>query len=313
MYKLVYFNILFTIILINNSISYGLAQETAKNNLYFSFSVGAGELFFPRTNGQLQVCFPYTSTDQAGNTTKNIFTSTAINSYAKRQVMGGFNLELGTVRNFIEARFYTANNSANVSAGYGYNLYFDLFKNEKRSQKEKTFVIKYSINIDFSNYTNWDGRGNATDYNYLGSIDNENKTINLLGFTSNPTYTYYDGFPYYTRTPHVVNTKNIIIFYTQNDWVVIPKISLTNNPYKHLLHCEVEVEYFLPLREKGGIQLFQNGTNAMTSGVLGLNESSYTTTFNNKVITSNPYKFHGFFIGLTIGINISSETIHRHK
>jgi hypothetical protein len=309
MKKILYLFILFDFTVPNN-----IVAQTNKNDIiYGSFSAGVGLFLYKSMPGQMQVTFPYTITDQNGNKTNNIFTSKSINMINNQQIPAGFvNMEFGYPKYFIDLKYFLAQYYNGYSVGCGLNFYLNLL-NESNEGKfyEKGILFRPSINFASNKYV-----GAYDNSNDFGDIDNKNKTINLLGYTSDSTYTYVTGkWPFHTINTATVNDLDIT--FVQRDFFITPNISLCSNPYRHYFHWELDIAYNLLIGEKSGLELLQNGDNQLeSSNIVRLNSGKYFTTFNNNTITSTPLKLNKIFIGLTVGVNISSmldSKQHHHR
>lgn len=286
------------------------AKSNHEHTEYLTLTAGAGILTFHNTPGQMSISFPYTITDASGNISHQTFQSRTINGYTRPTLMGDINLGVGTLKNAITFGVHPTREQAYIYAGYGRNFYFDLSSRQQNAAEDRMFVIKPSINVAVTEYAHAEKQEN--DDNYLGSIDNENETISLLGHISGPTFSYksnWTNWPYITTTTS--DSKSLDLYYAQIDWVIIPEITLSDNPYKHLFRWELNMGYHIPVHENGGIQIFQNGWNKMKPGINGLAENGAVTTFNQQLITASPYKLTGFFLSATIGFNLSWKTIEK--
>ncbi len=179
---------------------YGHAQSQTyhEHSGYVALTAGAGILAFRNVPGQMNLQFPYTVTDASGTVTHQVFQSKAISSYSRPSLMGDINLEMGNWRNCVSIGIHPANNKAYIYMGYGYNFYFDIKGHSRNASTAPKFVLKPSFNIAFSDYAHADKK--AKDFNYLGSIDNADKTIELLGHVSSPSFHYKSGEDYESYT-----------------------------------------------------------------------------------------------------------------
>jgi hypothetical protein len=264
-------------------------------------SFGTGRVFSPQPNHPLVVSFPYTSRDASGTVTQQVFTSGAITPYANLgMLLNAINIEVGSIRHFGEVRVsgYSDQGAAvRFSFGYGYNLYADPFYHgRERSLKEQALVIKPSLSIGcnlFGTTGNEDAR--------LGSIDNEDKYITALGNTYNPTRTVRATR---TSSAYTENVHTLDVYYAQNEWILLPKLTFGNNPFVHIFHWEASIGYCLPFFEEGGIRLLQDGLGSTSDHLIGLKTSALTATSGNTVVTTAPYRFGGLYLGVNAGFNI---------
>jgi hypothetical protein len=282
---------------------FGGYNPAIAQNFYFSWSAGVGGLLYPHVAGPLQVSFPYSVTDMFGKTSQNTFVSKGINPYGQPKLMGSaINWEIGTLRNFFTFSVYGAKGISNFSVGYGRNYYFDLPHLKFREMKNRAFVFKPSISLSYANYLANDKGGD----NYFGSINNDSNTVHCFGHNFGPTFSYHTG-----RVEKTENTQTLDFFYDQNDLSLIPKVTISNNQYKSILRWNIDIAYFIPFHERGGIKIFQDGWHALRSPrIIGLGSDGVISTLGGSRISSTPYKFHGLFIGATLGLNISSRLVH---
>ena len=281
------------------------AQSYHERSLYGALTAGAGIFVFNHNPGLMSINFPYTVTNASGNATHQVFQSKPIGSYSQRSLMGDVNLEVGNWRHCVSIGVHPTDFQAYIYMGYGYNFYFDIGARNANVSTDRKFVIKPSFNIAFSDYVLSDNKNK--DDSYLGTIDNVDKTVELLGHTSSPTFHYTSGK---ANTDYHETSKTLDLYYGQTDWVFIPEITLSDNQYKHIFRWELNVGYHIPFYEEGGIRILQNDWHEIKSPKLnGLGDNGAVTTYNQKVITSSPYKLSGFFVSATIGFNISDGTI----
>ena len=285
------------------------------NCTYQCYSMGIGDFFLPTTNDKLQISFPYTSTNQSGILTNYTFTSKQIEPFSNQLYSLDMNWECGNLKHFFTTQCLLVNGVTNISAGYGYNFYFNRIKyndNEKEGrynlnrlkQNQSEVMFKLSLNLVYNNFS-----GSGTDN--LGNIDNENQTINILGIESDPTFTTEEKESKYSKPKTVVHeAKSIDIGYDQNDWLIMPRIGISSNPMKHIFHWEFDLSYNFPFSEKEGLSLSRNdelSESDQLSGLISVKKGIYTTTLKNKIITTNPYKFYDFSMGLTIGFSLDNK------
>jgi hypothetical protein len=267
-------------------------KSTLKTKLYFSASVGTELMHYPLNNGNLDVMFPYGSKDKSGNTTQAIFNSSNHHPINKDLMGALLNFEVGNAKHFLAINLYGWSKDGAISIGYGYNLYINNghIYTSSRPQNSK-FIIKPSLNVSYLNVKS----------NTIGSIDNENKYIYLLGDVVEPNFTAHSrhGAPSFAA-------KNLDIYFAQNNIGVYPKISIANNPYKKTFHWEFYVAYFLPIADDAKICYRQNNgkhTSRKTGGTTNLTDDHLTIAYNNQPITKSPYKFNGLNIGFCIGLH----------
>ncbi len=270
-------------------------QQHDASSFYVSFSMGAGELFHKSYNGLMNISVPYTSTDLYGHTTNAVFTSSIKNPFSQCESIPVLaSLEFGFPRDYFIALDYCfTRNLTYASAGFGYQV----------NLGNSGIVIKPSINLG--------GEGNSGGGSDFGNIDNVDKTISILGNTSNPTFKYETGGGFH-KTEAVDNTQYIEVDYSRNCFIITPRIGIGNDQYDHRFHWEFDISYNIMVTDKGGIQLTQCGqdaTNLLTKRIVKFG-SGYSAYDNNHTITSDPNPFNSFSIGFIVGYNTNELTRH---
>src|SRR5438045_1172802 len=110
-------------------------STSCNRNFYLSLYMGAGTLIYPPTSGNLNITFPYTSTDVTGNKLTSTFSSYYQVSHSNpwyRSSGSNVSLEVGTYRYFLYGRVGGNYYAISFSAGAGLNLY--LSTNGKRNR-----------------------------------------------------------------------------------------------------------------------------------------------------------------------------------
>ena len=202
---------------------------------------GVGVLHSGNNNGLLNISFPY-SADGSPDT---VFRSGNIRPYASSKVFVlplGF--EIGSLHHFFNAGVSFSvigkfSSGYRLSIGYGYNFYLDGFNHHAEEAEQKTFVLKPSISVAWTQDNG--SNGDAS----LGSIDNEGRTIRALGKEADPTFditdSYDDGYGNTTTTTTTYDAKSLDIAYVQHELALMPKLGISNNQYKRGLHWELSV------------------------------------------------------------------------
>jgi hypothetical protein len=145
----------------------------------------------------------------------------------------------------------------------------------------------------------------------LGTINNANQTITLLGHTAQPTFVGTDD----NDDTETVSAKNLTVSYSQKEWSLMPKISIGNNPYrsknannpdKLIVLWELSLGYNFPFSDKNGINLSQddgNGnSNSINGRLISLKTPGVSFMYNNKQTTFSPFRFSGLYIALSFRI-----------
>lgn len=284
---------------------------------YFSISLLSGvDLVIPHKDNQaIGLNFPYQITDSSGTVSNKAFGSQNKRIYhSTKLLVFPIDLEVGGRSHFFNTGIvfqifpngYTT--SCYLSAGYGFIWHLNCFHNNVN----KKYVLKTSVNIAY----NVDGGGNSS--SQLGSIDNENVKINLLGYTANPTYTIQATKH---RSGGTFSAKNLDVSYSQKEFSLLPKISISNNPYNGgqpinakkysnryyvgKIFWEFSLGYNISLYDKGGIIFTQDDGNLSDktnkiAGPVSLDNKTFTFYSNNKATSSTPYSFSGLYISFVI-------------
>lgn len=284
---------LFTSVSINHLYYVGLCIFSAEN-LFFS----------ENRTGAIQVSFPYAVTLPGSGTSDSLFKSKSIRPYSmlKSQV-SLINLEAGNQNQFFTAgvtmSFIGDLNGYGFTMGYGRNLHFQKNRHKYHQLPKAFFVFRPSLNLAFTPYAGFDN-GNPF---YLGTINNEDRQLYVLGNIIRPTYTTSGR---YRKT---YQAKTLDIYYSQKEWALVPKIAISNNPFRHFLHWEIELAYNIPFSEKAGILLTQNSLNPVKT--ININDPGIRVLYERNPIKSSPYTLFGFYIGGRIGLNIPSKRFNR--
>ncbi|MDP4151356.1 MAG: hypothetical protein Q8927_17430 [Bacteroidota bacterium] len=256
---------------------------------------GAGFMLF-RTNNTMQVSFPYSITDKAGNTSDTVFQSVTIRPYHyPKWFLFPIALEMGDPEQYLKAgfAFETIGNWTDgyrLSLGYGRNLFVNGPGDHRSAANERALLIRPGFQVS---YTHDKGDNDPA---RLGNIDNTDKTIRVFGHIAAPTYSYSDGLEYTTNTTYPA--RFLEIDYQQGEWALMPEISVMSNPYLHHVGWELSLGYNIPFYEEAGILLVQDdggGKHNMPLGnTIGLNQPGLSAQFNGRPVSHAPYRFSGF-------------------
>lgn len=244
--------------------------------------------------GSLTVSFPYTVTTRSGVRFDSVFRSKSIRPFPRVMAFTiPIGLEAGDPKQFATVRFLmTFGGSAigpNFSFGYGRNIFL---RDPHNDHKRASIVLKPFVRLAFSTYRGYD----YTDAFNLGSLDNRKKTISALGAISDTTYTSSD------RHPETYPVKTLDIFFGQDEWQVTPGVIISNNPFRHYFHWQLEMSYNYHLSEKGQVFLVQNASENKIKSV-SLNDKRLAATFNDQPVTSTPFHIDFFYLGLMAGVS----------
>lgn len=275
------------------------AQQTEQtyqprsNSVYFAIKPGAAFLFAGPRYGPLNLSFPYTVTDSAGNNTNSTFQSKAIRPFRSLITSVPFELEVGTRHFFISAGIegVVAGSDGNgFTLGYGRSFFVG------------KIALRPSIGIEYAYYFGED----ASSPLFLGSIPNQNSTITFDGISAGPTYTvtttYYNRYGPSTQSTTTYSVKELDIFYGQKVWLFKPKLAFGSSPFQHRLHWwifdfhwEAFAGYAIALSEKGEITFRQNGDHPIADK--SLKDQALLVKYNNNPTRSAPYVPGGLLLG----------------
>jgi len=255
--------------------------------------------------------FPYTSIDGAGVATNSVFQSRrgSVVSNKLQPYWTLFGFESGGLKHFGSFDF-SFGNGVTFSGGYGFTWYFNGPGEHEKNIVDKRFVFKASMNIAWELYA-----GKTS----LGTIDNTNKTISLLGYTATPTFyvstTTDDGNGNEITETIPYQAQNLNVSYSQTELLLVPKIGIGNNPYrggdskKLKLLWDLSVGYNLPFYNKGGIQLTQNdgegNSRNLNSSLIGLKTPDLTFMYNGKRTSSTLFHYSGLSVAFSIRLGES--------
>lgn len=266
-------------------------------NLSFTGNVSASHL----TRNGVHTHFNYSVIDQGGYTKSSNFSSTWLPNKIKNSFGSNIKFEFGNYRAFGAVSIGGFDRGTVFTAGAGINMYFSAFRNSNviRSQ---CWVIKPSINLAFSQTFPFNSYGN--DLYLLGQVDNQNKTIDALGYQFNPSYTIAATK---NQPAQTVQAQTLNLFFMENNVLLYPKISIGKNNYERLFYLGFEIGYFIPIAKKRAIQLYQD--DGYSEKTIWLNDNSGIMDYNGKSLNSLPSFINGLTFGVTVGLNISKQII----
>jgi hypothetical protein len=258
--------------------------RTGKSPRYFSITVltGGGVQFFRRKNGLFSVSFPYTVTDASG-ASADTFSSRQRNVFGSARVfVGPLAFEMGRLHDFLHGEFSFSLGKGTGAPGWkalmGYGRIYYVGR----------YAIKCSLNLSVATLPRQDG-------DELGSIDNSNKTIDLLGWEAPP------GF---VSGRYTYSASTLELTYAEREWSLLPKVSILPNPYRKPNHFELSVGYNLPLSDVGSLNFVQQGSSTSTGTVSHLipgpniPSTGISASYNNQPLKAPLYRFGGFYLEL---------------
>lgn len=254
---------------------------------YYSFTLataGATQ-FFSGGDGVLSVEFPFTVKDASGVTTAATFTGRKKDIYASpKYYICPFAFEMGWLRNVVHVGAYFSLVKGAFGPGFHGSIGYG------RILQAGRYAIKCSMDLT----TTIDSRDGQ--YDLLGKIDNKNKTLYLPGQTLGPTFTIPGGR---YSPPETYASNTVDISYSQNETSLLPRISILPDPFRHHGLFELSVGYNLPLHEQGLLNFIQEAKNRNNiSGKENFVNSSISSSYNGKPVTSAPYRFRGLYLEL---------------
>jgi hypothetical protein len=270
---------------------------------------GAEMQFFGRRPGILSVSFPYSVTDSSGSTTDHVFSGENKDIYGshKAYVLPIF-IELGHLHHFVHFGLaFTVNQGGftglpYLTAGYGGLWYIDPWR-RGRPFNNKRWVIKASLNLTYT------ADGPNSNSAVLGSIDNYNKTVDLLGEVAGPTFTTGGGTGRGSTPRKTYIVQTLRVSYSQRELSLLPRISVALNPYSEYVRWELIAGYSIPVIERGGLYFQQvaAGQSKGISSAVNINNSDISASYDHQTIRSTPYHFGGLFVGVLFGFGKFKE------
>jgi|GEM_PF-2940714 hypothetical protein len=256
-----------------------------KSPHYFSITIltGGGVQFFGRKTGPFSVSFPYTVTDASGTTTADTFSARQRNVFGSTRVfVGPLAVEMGWLHDFVNGELSFSLGKGTGAPGWralmGYGRIF----------YSGRYAIKCSLNLSVASQPRQGG-------DLLGSIDNSNKTIGILGWEAPPSF---------ISGRYTYNASTLELTYAEREWSLLPKVSILPNPYRKPNHFELSVGYNLPISDYGGLNFVQQGSSTSTGTVShvipgpNILSTGISASYNNQPLKAPLYRFGGFYLEL---------------
>jgi hypothetical protein len=272
-----------------------------EKNRHFILSWSTGMLFIHKKPGRLGINFPYNSSNlpSAGQ-----FKSSLGNPFSQDLLLQDLlNVEFYSVHHSIDFHFGLLPNDDHRNSSYS-AAYFIAGGYAHDFLLLRCVLIKTGLDLSFYQFS----RG-------LGSIDNRNADISVLGYDSGPSFmvTSTVGRSSYTST---YTTDHLAVDFTQNVLALVPSIRITSST-SHRLYWAVQASWFLPLIDKGGLSLTQfddagnrHSFNSLFA-LIGLDQPGITATLNGRPVSDSPYSFGGLYLGATMGVCVA--TWHKQR
>ena len=268
---------------------------------HFILSWSTGMLFIHKKPGRLEISFPYYSSTLPST---GQFKSSLGNPFSQDLLLQDLlNLEFYSLHHSIDFHFGLIPNDDHRNSTYT-DAYFIAGGYAHAFSPGRHLLIKTGLDLTFYQFS----RG-------LGNIDNRNADISILGYDSGPTFmiTSTAGRSSYTSTH---TTDHLSVDFTQNVLALAPSIRLTS-PTSHQLYWAIQASWFLPLIDKGGLNLSQSDSTGTRHdfnnrfGLIGLDQPGISATFNGRPIDHSPYALGGLYLGATMGVCVA--TWHKQR
>jgi len=314
-YAIAVFSLVFHIRNANAQIVNNDSLAVPKKYRYYSVTATSGvNISFPhKTNGLINVSFPYTTSKDGTTTTGSFNAQQQDLRFPKRCYYLPLALEIGNDKNFLNCGVAFNQAGANTSAGYGCIVFLNGRKTDRNKNfADKPFILKCSINVYYE-------AGNLS--NKLGTIDNVSRTINALGLFLDSVVTIVHK----TKSSSYTDTykgKYLDVYLRQKTLAVLPLISFGNNPFKTghsnaqkpntnknskaKLTWELSVGYNIDIYNYAGISFIQDDGNGHASPDTKIvRTADLTVSYNGKKVSRTPYNFSGLYLSFAIKIGQS--------
>ena len=285
-------------------------KATRDTTRVFDYTViltaGVGDVFYHRIPGDMTISFPYTVQPAGTNLiAKETFTGKAKNFYSGDMIpIEFFNMEF-LPKNNIGIR--TAIGEVSAPAG----------------EKDDAFYFRegvyYSIPIHLGarRNTQWFFRPGLDGFlvitsggGLLGTIENSNATVGLLGHSSGPQFSTTDddgnqSGPY--------NTRYLNIYMDQNRGALIPKLTLAFQS-KWLFFASVDAGWLVPVFTARALAVYQEDGNGDDNNLMHVmfKHNPITIAVNNQVVGRTP-SVNGLYLALNVGISYPHFEKRRKK
>ena len=278
-------------------------NDSARSREHFLIlSLGAEYFTYNNYGGLLNISFPYTTTDQSGNTSHHIFNQSSSTAFSNAALGGGFGVKYMGLRYSIDLTFayLPSNMNATIALGAGYNFYLDIYNNGGTYIADKPIVITPFFSIIYFDADNDD---------FLNSIDNQNTIVNVLGNTANPTYQYKASK--YSFGTSTANAQELEVYYSQNSFLLFPGIQISTNPHSNKFYIGFKAGYYFSISDNEGISLTQDNSNTVSS-LIPFGTQGLTSTLNGQN-TVKPYLHSGFYARLSLGFDVLKTSPSNHS
>ena len=267
---------------------------------YLIYSASFGSLFCKKAPGILSATFPYTSKDiSTGIATSKTFNGNFKNPFPPNiYLIDILNMEMVSKKHFFDIGTGINSNqysdySLYVKIGYGHIFPVNFIQRHNRS----ILLFKPSVSLLFlSGYLE-----------SLGSIDNENKQISLLGYTAGNQFTTPSGR---NMSGGTYNANTLDVEFKRTNFMLAPKINVSNKINKGI-YWSIDVGWLLQMSNHNRFYLNQEANDdnkhqqvlaTVKPGTNGLN-----ATFNGMPFIKGP-NIGGAYVGVNVGLYIWKKT-----
>jgi hypothetical protein len=279
-----------------------LDDSLYKREKYVIYSIGIGNLLNKKVPGTLSAMFSYTSKDiSTGITTPQTFNGHFKDPFSPNiYLLDLLNLEIVSKKHFFDIGAGINSNqydkySPYFKFGYGHIFPINLVKWHNQS----ILLFKPSMGILYM-----DGAREN-----LGSIDNNNKVINLLGYTADNQFSVHYDYVYY-GTDKTYNASRLAVDFSRSIFMLAPKISISNK-LSNRLYWSIDASWLLQISNYNRFYLNQeandNGGHLKTLAEIKPGTNGLTTMFNGIPFTKGP-SLSGAYIGVNVGMCLAKKT-----
>ena len=272
---------------------------------YTILSTSIGYLYNHKVQGNLSETFPYSSKDiYTGVVTRSIFTGGLQNPFSTNIYLIDLFQAEGVKHHHSFIFGVGINNDVNMNySAYFKGGYAHIFPIHFLQRNARDY-INFKTSLELLYMWGYDET--------LGTIDNNNKIVDLLGQQASNQYTiartrYSAGGTY--------NADHIAVFYQRTHLMLCPKISFTNKPPGHL-YWAMETGWFIPLIQTDTLKPYQMSSDSSASGnvvaSVGINDQGASTTLNNTTLIRSP-SLGGLYLGIKIGCFVVNKPKAKHK
>jgi len=257
-------------LLLLSLLCYGGAEAQTHSDEYGILSVDAGTFFARRPGRDVTATFPYTVTSFASGTRSDeTFNGEVRGKFTSPAYLVGLNLGYVWKRNNFNGggglyRSDGGDNGYYVKGGYGYSIPLG------------GLVLKPSVDFYY-----------LMGKNKMGTIDNSQKEISLLGYKAYSQYTLEDD----DGNDVTYDADHLDVNYRRFSLLANPKVVLSTRPLGRLV-VGLEVGWFVQLHQRCDLQLEQT------------NHDSPATYTVGKVRVDKNGSLGGAFAAINIGVRL---------